>query len=110
MADRRTSFLAVVLLFAAVALMTVVLGAAPENHALKNPAPVGRVPDLFVTSAGSVPAIACSDSSSAEPAAKGGCKACPNKPYCGCTYNGAPRVSCEPCCYFSYEYGTICLD
>ena len=34
---------------------------------------------------------------------------CPDKPYCTCTYNGQPRVSCDPCCYQTYT-GWICLD
>jgi hypothetical protein len=32
-------------------------------------------------------------------AAKKPCRACPNQPWCACTYNGYPRVSCDPCCY-----------
>jgi len=37
------------------------------------------------------------------------CKTCPEKPYCTCTYNGQPRVSCEPCCYLT-RTGEICFD
>lgn len=38
-----------------------------------------------------------------------GCRPCKDKPYCGCTYNGAPRISCDPCCYDTYPLMT-CLD
>src|SRR5215467_330050 len=34
-----------------------------------------------------------------EPSAAGGCKACKQQPWCGCTYQGHPRISCDPCCY-----------
>jgi hypothetical protein len=37
------------------------------------------------------------------------CKACPDQPWCGCTYQGHPRVSCDPCCYQTYA-GEICLS
>ena len=38
-----------------------------------------------------------------------GCKACPDQPWCPCTYNGQPRISCDPCCYQTYT-GEICLS
>lgn len=38
-----------------------------------------------------------------------GCKACKDRPWCGCSYNGLPRVSCNPCCYGSGGNYT-CLD
>jgi hypothetical protein len=41
--------------------------------------------------------------------AKPPCKPCKDKPYCGCTYNGMPRVSCEPCCW-GYGGPQICAD
>lgn len=37
------------------------------------------------------------------------CKRCKDRPWCGCTYNGAPRISCDPCCYDTYPWPT-CLD
>ena len=37
------------------------------------------------------------------------CKKCKGRPWCECTYNGAPRISCGPCCYDTYPYPT-CLD
>ena len=32
-------------------------------------------------------------------ASKPPCKSCKGREWCGCTYNGKPRVSCNPCCY-----------
>lgn len=37
------------------------------------------------------------------------CKACQLQPWCACTYNGYPRISCDPCCYQSYA-GPICTS
>jgi len=37
------------------------------------------------------------------------CKPCKDRPWCGCTYNGAPRISCNPCCYDTQPYPT-CYD
>jgi hypothetical protein len=34
---------------------------------------------------------------------------CPEQPWCECTYNGQPRISCDPCCYQTY-YGVICTS
>ena len=47
--------------------------------------------------------------SSLEPAAAGGCKACKAQPWCGCVYQGHPRISCDPCCYQAYP-APICLS
>lgn len=41
--------------------------------------------------------------------AKPGCKRCKGRPWCECTYNGAPRISCNPCCYATQPYPT-CFD
>src|SRR5262245_36848945 len=51
------------------------------------------------------------DGTDATPAAKPpkGCKACPDQPWCACTYNGHPRVSCDPCCYSTWS-GEICTS
>ena len=37
------------------------------------------------------------------------CRACSAQPWCGCTYNGYPRISCDPCCY-STGWGQICTS
>ncbi len=57
------------------------------------------------------------DAEGFEPAAAGpkkprGCKPCSkDRRWCECTYNGLPRVSCDPCCYSDginpYQ---VCLD
>ncbi|HEX5042343.1 MAG TPA: hypothetical protein VFV75_05530 [Candidatus Polarisedimenticolaceae bacterium] len=36
-------------------------------------------------------------------------QACPDQPWCECTYQGQPRISCDPCCYQTY-YGVICTS
>ena len=36
-------------------------------------------------------------------------QACQAQPWCECTYNGAPRISCDPCCYQTYV-GVICTS
>jgi hypothetical protein len=38
------------------------------------------------------------------------CKACPDQPWCACTYNGYPRVSCDPCCYVNNFGLQICTS
>ena len=43
------------------------------------------------------------------PATPGGCKACKAQPWCGCIYQGHPRISCDPCCYQAYP-SPICLS
>ena len=37
------------------------------------------------------------------------CRACREQPWCACTYNGHPRISCDPCCYSTYA-GPICTS
>jgi hypothetical protein len=39
-----------------------------------------------------------------------GCKACQDRPWCKCTYNGLPRVSCNPCCYGNLGIPQTCFD
>jgi hypothetical protein len=39
----------------------------------------------------------------------GGCRRCKDRPWCECTYQGHPRISCDPCCY-DRPTGPICLD
>ena len=38
------------------------------------------------------------------------CKPCKDRPFCGCTYNGMPRVSCNPCCWGHLGIPQICAD
>ena len=38
------------------------------------------------------------------------CKACQDRPWCKCTYNGLPRVSCNPCCYGNLGIPQTCFD
>ena len=38
-----------------------------------------------------------------------GCKTCKGREFCTCSYNGSPRISCNPCCYATPS-GTICRD
>ena len=38
------------------------------------------------------------------------CRSCKNKPQCACSYNGMPRVSCEPCCYGHLGIPQVCSD
>jgi hypothetical protein len=37
------------------------------------------------------------------------CKPCKDRPWCECSYNGHPRISCDPCCYDAQPY-PICFD
>jgi len=40
-----------------------------------------------------------------------GCKPCSkDRRWCGCTYNGMPRASCDPCCYTNDIGILVCLD
>ena len=45
-----------------------------------------------------------------EPAAAKPCKTCPNQSFCKCTYQGMPRISCDPCCYVNNIGVQICLS
>ena len=38
------------------------------------------------------------------------CKPCKNRTWCKCTYNGLPRVSCNPCCYGNLGIPQVCFD
>jgi len=38
------------------------------------------------------------------------CKACQDRPWCKCSYNGLPRVSCNPCCYGNLGIPQTCFD
>lgn len=39
-----------------------------------------------------------------------GCKRCKDREWCTCSYNGLPRVSCNPCCYGNLGMTQICRD
>ena len=39
-----------------------------------------------------------------------GCKQCQGRTWCHCSYNGLPRVSCNPCCYGNLGIPQVCLD
>ncbi|HZE88985.1 MAG TPA: hypothetical protein VE404_05525 [Verrucomicrobiae bacterium] len=56
------------------------------------------------------PASTCAESAADQSLSAKPCKTCSGKPYCTCTYNGQPRLSCEPCCYGTFNGGQICLD
>jgi hypothetical protein len=72
-------------------------------------APAETPPVLTAQPAGDA-AASCGETAIDGAAPKKPCRgACPDKPYCTCTYNGQPRVSCDPCCYQTYT-GEICLD
>jgi hypothetical protein len=43
--------------------------------------------------------------------AAAGCRKCSkDRQWCSCTYNGLPRVSCDPCCYGNLGIPQVCLD
>lgn len=117
-----------VLLFMGLGLMPILAIAATET----SPAPVGELVQAGPASYGMcsepTPALVGLDleigpqdcgvdngglSDSAAPASMekkpGGCKACPAQPWCACTYQGHPRISCDPCCYQTYT-GEICTS
>ena len=59
----------------------------------------------LVFSAGLTLAVKPGESAAGRP-----CKSCKDRPWCGCTYNGLPRVSCSPCCYGNLGIPQVCLD
>jgi len=47
----------------------------------------------------------------ATPVAPGGCKTCKGRSWCTCSYQGKPRISCNPCCYQgALDPFPICFD
>lgn len=51
------------------------------------------------------------DALAATPVAPGGCKACKGRSWCTCSYQGKPRISCNPCCYQgALDPIPICFD
>ena len=113
----RTSTLVIVML--ALAFLVIVGTQTSKASGSGGPAATGEPAKAahFVTSV--EPAACAADEglastikvtgSGLEPAAAGGCKACKDRPWCGCTYQGHPRISCNPCCYQAYPY-PICFD
>ncbi len=57
--------------------------------------------------AGSYALLGSNDAEAMPPGPR--CKKCKDRPWCGCTLNGAPRISCDPCCYDTQPFPT-CLD
>ena len=55
------------------------------------------------------PAVQADENSSIFTTAPG-CKACKDRQWCKCTYNGLPRVSCNPCCYGNLGIPQVCFD
>ncbi len=55
-------------------------------------------------------AVGLLDGLVANEAAARPCRPCKDRPWCTCTYNGMPRVSCNPCCYGNYGFPQVCLD
>jgi len=55
--------------------------------------------------------VLATDEFVATPAAPGGCKACKGRTWCTCSYQGKPRISCNPCCYQgALDPFPICFD
>ncbi|MBI4718736.1 MAG: hypothetical protein HY763_13090 [Planctomycetes bacterium] len=52
---------------------------------------------------------AAAEASGAASAAKP-CRPCKDRPWCECTYQGAHRISCDPCCYQDYAGQITCFD
>ena len=39
------------------------------------------------------------------------CKKCQGREWCGCSYQGKPRISCNPCCYQGpFDPYPVCYD
>lgn len=105
------SRLAVVLGIALVTLALGLVGAAPlsSREELAKTVPFVNSVEPSACVADEVPASTLQmPGASFEPATPG-CKACKQQPWCGCTYQGHPRISCDPCCYQAYPY-PICLS
>jgi hypothetical protein len=109
----RSSALSTVVL--GIALVTLALGLAGAGPLSSREEPVKVVPrvNLVEPSACVADEVLASTiqmtGTTFEPAAASGCKACKHQPWCGCTYQGHPRISCDPCCYQAYPY-PICLS
>ena len=104
-------------------ILAVVCCLTGSAYAIDAPAPVEPVtPAAAVEPAEAADAIDLEDAcelnyTPADPAeatdelaAGAGCKSCKDRPWCGCRYNGLPRVSCNPCCYGNLGIPQICYD
>ena len=57
------------------------------------------------------PSVAPDTSSTEDSMMAAGCRHCSkDRTWCKCTYNGLPRVSCDPCCYGNLGIPQVCLD
>jgi hypothetical protein len=116
---------AVLVLFAALALCVsgVTLAASPQSivdvkvEVAVDVAVVTNVIDDSECAASEelnyTPAVALDASSTDDSVAvaAAGCKKCSrDRQWCSCTYNGLPRVSCDPCCYGHLGIPQVCLD
>ena len=51
------------------------------------------------------------DATSTPAADARGCKKCRGRDWCECSYQGKPRISCDPCCYQGpFDPLPVCLD
>ena len=97
-------FAAAVTLAALVSLPAAAVEAiSTDEKAIAQPAPAADVDEAADTclSLNYTPVKPADDEPVLLAASKKPCRAgsCPNQPWCACTYNGYPRVSCDPCCY-----------
>jgi len=81
------------------------LTAARTTNAAPVPAATAAIGEQVATADS-----ACVESAAGQFLSSKPCRTCPGKPYCTCTYNGQPRLSCEPCCYRTFNGGETCLD
>ena len=57
-----------------------------------------------------VPPDASSTGAARASDAAANCRKCQDRPWCKCSNNGLPRVSCNPCCYGNLGIPQVCLD
>ena len=99
---------------ACVALMAWMPAAAEELPVAVDPTEECAAPSLDYTPVDDVelglePALLLGiEQESVAPKPKPCRQQCPNT-WCECTYNGQPRISCDPCCYQTYT-GVICTS
>jgi len=104
--------LVVVLGIALVCLALGLAGAATPSTTREEPTkvvPLANLDEAAACVADGPQASTKAAGSTFEPSNAGGCKPCKNQPACACTYQGHPRISCDPCCYQSFPY-PICLS
>ena len=69
------------------------------------------VPEFDVLDESAACATSDAELTAAAPGRGKGCKPCKkDRRWCGCTYNGLPRASCDPCCYANDIGVLVCLD